>query len=484
MAILPERMPRPFDVTNREVLRIAVPMTLAFLTQPLLGITDTAVIGRVGDATMLAGLVVGALIFDFAFLTFNFVRSGTTGLTAQAFGAGDEAEMQAVFWRAAILALAIGGGLVLVEPAVTAVGLLAVSPEAGVADATRTYVFWRMLAAPFSLMNFAVLGYVLGRGQGTFGLMLQLVINGANIAFSILFGLVLDGGIAGVALGTATGEAVGAVAGFAIVMSGFDRRRRPNLGRIIDRGAFGQMIGVNRDIMIRSFCLLAAYMLFARLGAGLGASTLAANGVLLTLFMVGGYFLDGLANASEQLVGRAVGAFWRPAFDRAVRLSICWGLALSAGLTLFFFLTGKTLVALLTTDEAIRADAAPYIGWAAFACFAGALAFLMDGVFIGATWSATMRNMMLLSTALFAALAYALIPSLGNHGLWLAFEVFLCLRGFTLLAAMPERRRRTFDRSARSVREDPVGPPVPDVGDVPDAVDVQEPAHPDEDPGG
>lgn len=435
---------KPFEVTNRDVLRIAVPMTLAFLTQPLLGITDTAVIGRLGNAELLAGLVVGALIFDFAFLTFNFVRSGTTGLVAQAFGAGDEAEMQAVFWRAAILALFIGAGLLVLQPFVTELGLLAIAPEPGVAEATRVYVFWRMLGAPFSLMNFAILGSVLGRGQAMLGLTLQLVINGSNVALSILFGLVLEGGIAGVALGTATGEAIGALIGFVVVTRRFKRGHRPSLKRILEAEAFGAMIGVNRDIMIRSFCLLGGYALFTRLGAGLGALTLAANGMLLTLFMVGGYFLDGLANASEQLVGRAVGAEWRPAFDRAVKLTILWGLSLSGGLTLLFWITGESLVALLTTDEAIRAAAEPYIGWAALACFSGALAFLMDGVFIGATWSSTMRNMMIVSTLLYAALSYALLPIFGNHGLWFAFQVFLCLRGFTLLAAMPARRRATF----------------------------------------
>ncbi|KAB0680205.1 MATE family efflux transporter [Aureimonas leprariae] len=435
---------RPFDVTNREVLRIALPMTLAFLTQPLLGITDTAVIGRVGDATALGGLVVGSLIFDFAFQTFNFVRTGTTGLTAQAFGAGDETEMQATFWRATILSLGLGLLLILAEPAVSFLGLLAIAPDEGVAGATRTYVFWRMLAAPFSLLNFAVLGYVLGRGRATLGLLLQLLINGANIVFSILFGLVLEGGIAGVALGTATGEAIGALVGLGIVLAGFDRHRRPALTRVLDRPSFGRMVAVNRDIMIRSFCLLAAYALFTRLGASLGSLTLAANGVLLTMFMVGGYFLDGLANASEQLVGRAVGANWRPAFDRSVTLTIRWGLVMSALLALLFFASGETVVSFLTTDTPVRAAAAPYIGWAAFSCFAGALAFLMDGVFIGATWSATMRNMMLLSALLFALAAYALLPAFGNHGLWAALQLFLALRGFTLLAATPAHRRRTF----------------------------------------
>ena len=204
------------------------------------------------------------------------------------------------------------------------------------------------------------------------------------------------------------------------------------------------MIAVNRDIMIRSFCLLGAFVLFARLGASLGAVTLAANGVLLNIVMVGAYFLDGLANASEQLVGRAVGARWRPAFDRAVALSAGWGFAMSAAMAALFLLVGGQAVAFLTLDAGVRAAAAPYLPYAALAGLAGAPAFLLDGVFIGATWTRAMRDMMIASTALFAALAYALTPLLGNHGLWLAFELFLLARGLSLLAVLPRRRRRTF----------------------------------------
>ena len=435
---------RPFEVTHREVLRIIVPMSLAFLTTPLLGITDMAVIGRLGDASALAGLVVGALVFDYAFSTFNFVRSGTTGLTAQAFGAGDAAEMRAVFWRAVVLALLIGGGLILLEPAIAALGLLAVAPDAAVARATRLYLFWRMFSAPVALLNYALLGYVLGRGQAGLGLALQIVINAANIVLAVTFGLVLGGGIAGVALGTVCGEAIGAAVGFLAVVRRFDRAHRPARARLFERAAFARMIAVNRDIMVRSFCLLSAYMLFTRLGAGLGPAMLAANGVLLNMFMIGGYFLDGVANASEQLVGRSVGARWRPAFDASVRLTIAWGLALAAGLTLLFLVTGPVIVDFMTTDETVRDAARPYIAWAAVSSLAGVLAFVMDGVFIGATWSKTMRNMMLMSTLVFASLAFLLVPRFGNHGLWFALQVFLSMRGFALLAAMPAKRRQTF----------------------------------------
>ncbi|MCP3053559.1 MATE family efflux transporter [Aurantimonas marianensis] len=439
---------RPFTVSHREVWAITLPMTLAFLTTPLIGLTDTAIVGRVGDATALGGLVVGALIFDFAFATCNFLRSGTTGLTAQAVGEANGCEVQAVFWRAMVLALGIGLLLILAEPLVTSLGLLAIAPGPGVADTTRLYVFLRMFSAPFALANYAILGHVLGRGRGGLGLALQIVVNGTNIALSILFGLVMEYGIAGVAVGTVCGEAVGALVGFAVVARGFDRAERPSPARVFERRGIARMIAVNRDIMIRTFCLLGAFVLFTRLGARTGALTLAANGILMNFFLVGGYFLDGMATASEQLVGRSVGARFRPAFDRAVKLTLAWGLGLSLALSALFLISGEALIAVLTTDLTVRAAAGDYLFWAALTPLAGALAFIMDGIFIGATWSRTMRDMMIASFVIFAISAYALSPVFGNDGLWAALLVFLGFRGVSLMALLPRRRAETFGTAA------------------------------------
>ena len=435
---------RPFVVTHGDVWKITVPMTLAFVTTPLIGLTDTGVVGRVGDAVALGGLTVGALIFDFAFSTFNFLRSGTTGLTAQAHGEEDGREVQAVFWRAAILSLAIGLSLVVLEPLVMWLGLLAVAPGPGVEGATRTYVFVRMFSAPFAFLNYAILGHVVGLGRAGRGLALQIVVNGTNIALSILFGLAMGYGIAGVAFGTVCGEAVGALVGLIVVIRSFDPAARPSRSRVLERRGFVRMIAVNRDIMIRSFCLLGSFTLFARFGAQFGALTLAANGILMNLFLVGSFFLDGMATAAEQLVGRSVGARWRPAFDRALRLTIGWSLGLSLAVSAAFLAGGNLLVAALTTDAEVRRAAADFLPYAALTPIAGALAFVMDGVFIGATWSRTMRDMMVASFVVFAAAAYGLAPVFGNDGLWVALLVFLGFRGFSLLALLPKRSREAF----------------------------------------
>jgi len=438
----------PFVVTNRLILAIAIPMTLGFLTTPLLGLVDTAVIGQMGKAELLAGLAVGAILFDLIFTTFNFLRSATTGLVAQAYGRGDRREEQAIFWRSLIIALVAGVILVAMSPLLLSAGLWLMAPGPEVTDVTSTYFQYRMLAGPAALANYAILGFVLGRGQGTTGLLLQTLINGINIVLSIYLGLHLGWGVMGVALATVIGEVVGAIVGLVVVVRRFDSAVSPTWATVFERSRLKLLFGLNRDIMIRSFVLLAAFTLMTRIGTALGPVALATNAVLMTIFLVAGYYLDGLANAAEQLTGRAIGAGYRPAFDRALKMTAVWSLALAGVTTLAFLVFGDALINLLTTAEDVRAQAYIYLPWAALTALTGALAFLMDGVFIGATWSRDMRNMMLLAFVGYVAAVAVLVPAFGNHGLWAALNLFLLMRGLFLLALVPKRAAQTF-RSAQ-----------------------------------
>ncbi|OBQ67942.1 MATE family efflux transporter [Mesorhizobium erdmanii] len=435
---------RSFDVTNRSVLAIAVPMTLAYLTTPMLGLVDTAVVGQFGDAALLGGLAAGALVFDVVFTSFNFLRSGTTGLVAQAFGRGDPLEEQAVFWRAVLIAVVAGVVFAALSPLIAAGGQWFMDVGPRVSEAMGVYIRIRLLAAPFSLINYAILGYVLGRGEGGLGLLLQLVLNGINIALCFLLGLKLGWGVAGVAWATVIGEFLAMLLGLAIVVRRF--RATPPLPRhrLLDLAAFLRMLSLNRDIMIRSFSLLAAFALFTRQGAQFGTVTLAANAVLMNFFLVAGYFLDSFATAAEQLAGRAVGARAELPFRRAVRLTLFWGLGLAGAATLVLLSAGANLVAIVITSQEVRAVADIYLPWAAFTALSGVLAFQMDGVFIGATWSRDMRNMMLLSFLVFTVALLTLAPAFGNHGLWAALHVFLLVRGFSLLTILRLRVRTAF----------------------------------------
>lgn len=435
---------RAFEVNNSMVLGIAVPMTFAFLTTPLLGLVDTAVVGRLGDAALLGGLVIAAILFDLVFASFNFLRSATTGLVAQAMGREDPAEEQAVFWRSLMISAVAGVAIIAATPLLLVLGLRFMGAEGELAEAAGVYLSIRALSAPVALANYAILGYILGRGMGKTGLLVQILINGTNIALSIWFALGLDLGLEGVAWATVTAEVAGCAAGFLIIRARLDPAFKPSWAQIIDRVSIGKLMALNGDIMIRSFALIAGFAWFTRLGTGFGETTLAANAILMNFFMVAGYYLDGFATAAEQIAGRAVGARHRPALIKAVKLTSLWGFGLAGFTTAFFLFFGNEMVALMTTLEAVRVEAGDYLFWAALTALSGALAFQMDGVYIGATWSRDMRNMMLISLALFIALSVVLSERWGNLGLWIAFNIFLAARGFTLLALLPRRIDQAF----------------------------------------
>ncbi|RWK66564.1 MATE family efflux transporter [Mesorhizobium sp.] len=434
----------PFPVTSRQVLEIAIPMTLAYLTTPLLGVVDMAVVGRFGDAALVGGLAAGAGVFDIVFAAFNFLRSGTTALVAQAFGRNDSLEERVVFWRAFLIAAISGLALVLFSPLIAMVGEWFMNAGQPVTDVMDLYIRIRLIAAPAALINYAILGYFLGRGNSVLGLLLQLLLNGMNVALSIFLGLYLGWGVAGVAWGTVLSEVIAMIAAIIILLRRF--RVMPKMSRqhTFNMAAIRRMLHLSSDIVTPSCVLLGAYMLFARQGAQLSALTLAANAVLMHIFLVAAYSLDGFGAAAEQLAGRAVGAGCQPAFSRAVKLTAGWGLALSGLASVVIFAFGEQLVGAVTKAAEVRAEAAVYLPWAALAAPSGVLAFQMTGVFVGATWWLDVRNMMLLSFAVFITALFAFGQMFGNHGLWAAFHIFQLVRGISLLLILRRRAGSAF----------------------------------------
>lgn len=435
---------RPFEVDHRLVLSIAVPMTLGLLTTPLLGLTDTAVVGRLGQPEALAGLAIGAILFDLIYGSLSFFRTSTTGLAAQAFGRHDLREQQAVFYRAVLSALGLGVIMLLLAPAFLAYAPALMTGDREVGDIVRSYFSIRVLSSPATFVNYAVLGFVFGRGKAMLGLALQILLNGTNIVLSIFLGLGLGWGIAGVAWGTVAAEGVAALLGLVIVMGGFSTATRPSRGEILDAAKLKQLFQLNADILIRSLVLNGAFAVMTRVGSSFGAVTLAANAVLMNVFMLSAFFLDGLAGAAEQLAGRAVGADYRSSFIKALKLTAGWSFAMAGLLGLFFLALGVPVIELLTTSEEVRQAAGIYLPWAALTGLTGALAFQMDGVFIGATWSREMRNMMLLSFAAYCGALAVLVPTLANHGLWMSLNLFLLMRGLLLLALVPRKVAQSF----------------------------------------
>jgi MATE family multidrug resistance protein len=440
---------RPFEVTHRGVLAIAVPMTFAYLSTPVVGVVNLGVVGQIGDPALVGGVSIGALVFDFVFATFNFLRAGTTGLVAQAVGADDRREASAWLARALILSLAIGLAVVLLRDVIATVALDLIGGSDAVKSATREYWMIRALATPFALMNYVILGWLIGLGRAGLGLALQIALNGVNVVLSIAFVHSLGMGVAGVGWASFAAETAAAVIGILVILRLTGGANWPRLRHILERAAFLRMIAVNRDIMIRSFALLFAFGFFTAQSAREGDVVLAANEILLNFTMLAAFFLDGLAAAAEQFAGRAIGARYRPAFERSLRLIVGWGFAVGVVVSAVVWFGGAALIDLMTVSPEVRETARLYLPYAALVPVAGTLAYQMDGVFIGATWSVEMRNMMLLSLVVYLAVWFVLAPSLGISGLWIAILVFVGVRGLTLLWRSFRLVQRAFPAEGR-----------------------------------
>ncbi|WP_292591311.1 MATE family efflux transporter [Mesorhizobium sp.] len=435
---------RQVPVSNRQVLAIAVPMTLACLTTPLVGLVDATVVGRFGDAALFGGLAAGAVVFDVIFVTFNFLRSVTSSLVAQAFGRSDSLEERAVFLRAFVIAAICGFALALLAPVIATISGWFMNAEPDLTAAMDLYIRIRLLSAPAALINYAILGYLLGRAEAGVALFLQLILNGVNIALTSFLGVYLGWGIAGVAWGTICAEVATMTGGMIILLGRFCAMPKISRRHTFNLNTVRSMVHLNGDVTIQSSVLMGAYILFMRQSAQLGTLTFAANAALMHFLFFAEYFLNGFATAAQQLAGRAVGAGDRPAFLRAVRLTAGWGFAIAGVVSVLIFAFGEQLVAVLTSATDVRVEAVLYLPWAILTAPNGVLAFQLNGVFLGATWSRDMRNMMFLSFVIFIAALFAFGQMFGNSGLWAAYHIFLFVRGISLLLVMGRRVRTVF----------------------------------------
>jgi putative MATE family efflux protein len=438
----------PFTVTSRDVWRIALPASLAFITEPLVGFTDITVIGRLGEADLLGGLVLGALVFDFLFSLAYFLRIGTAGLTAQAIGARDPRDGLLHASRALVLAAIIGIAMIVLSTPLLWIVDVLLAPQPGVREALALYFGIRIWGAPFALINYVMLGWFYGRAAATTGMSLQILLHGVNIVCCILFVYGVHWGVAGAAFATLLGEIVAASAGLVLFVRHFGGLR-PLLARIApgelrEVQALRRLVGLNRDLLIRSASLMAAYAWFAAQGSRMGEVQLSANAVLLNQLMIVAFFLDGIAQAAEQLGGKAYGANWRPAFDRAYGLAFAWGLAISAGLGLAWYFGGDAMIGLMTTNTDVRAAAHEYLWIAALSALTAMPAFVYDGILIGLTQNIMMRNGMVASLLVFLAAALLLKAPFGNLGLWLALHIWFVSRGAYYWVSLERRRKALF----------------------------------------
>ena len=442
------RPQHPFDVRHGDVWRIALPASVAFISEPLVGMVDITIIGRLGDAGMLGGLVLGALVFDIIFSFAYFLRIGTAGLVAQSVGARDPRDGLLHVARAIVLGLALAVAMLLLGGPLLALANHLLAPQGGVASALADYFHMRIWSAPFSLVNYALLGWFYGRADARTGMLLQLLLHGINMLASVIFVYGLGWGVAGAAAGTVLGQIIAAATGVALLL-----RHYGGLGAIVrgitpgelgDRVALRRMFGLSRDITIRTLALMGAYAWFAAQGARMGEVSLAANAVLLNLLMFVAFFLDGIAQAAEQLTGKAVGANWRPAFDQAYRLSFVWGLIITVTLGVAWYVSAPAIIGLMTTNADVQAQALTYLPIAVLCTVTFMPAMIYDGILIGTTLNTTMRNGMLVSLVVFLLAALTLQPLLGNWGLWLAMHAWFLARGAIYWWALERRKVGLF----------------------------------------
>jgi len=449
-------VPAAPPLTRKAIVRQAWPIILANASVPLLGLVDTAVIGHFGSTVDLGALALGALLFNFVYWSFGFLRMGTTGFVAQAAGAGDEAEVRAALLRPLLLGMVLGVAVWLLQWPLAA-GYFALMDAGDAVAATGTAYFRaRVWGAPAALVLYALCGALVGLGRSRALLAVQLLLNGLNAGLDVYLAGVLGMGAYGIGLGTAIAEWSTCVVAALLVWRILRERHadtEPFLpwARIGDRARLRRTLVANGDIMLRTLCLLIGFGLFARLGTALGAATLAANHLLLQLVSFSAFFLDGFAFVVEALVGAAVGANARQRLRQAVRLSSELALVTAVLLAGLLWLGGDALVGLLTSLPEVAVQARVQLPWVAVYVLLSVAAFQLDGVFIGATRTREMRNAAMASLTVFVLCAWPATAAWGNHGLWAALVLFVVARALALLPYYRALERSLDGKSAASV---------------------------------
>jgi len=428
-------------VTHARVWRIAAPIVISNATIPILGAVDTGVVGQLGAAAPIGAVGIGAIILTSLYWVFGFLRMGTSGMVAQAQGAGDGAEVAAHLMRAFLVAGAAGLGLIVLQWPLFA-GAFALAPaSAEVEGLAQGYLAIRIWGAPATIALYAVTGWLIALERTRSVLVLQFWMNGVNVVLDVWFVLGLGWGVEGVAVATLVAEWSALGLGLWLCRDAFRTGAWRDAGRIFDRVQILRMGRVNGDILIRSVTLQACFTAFLFLGARFGDVTLAANQVLLQFLQITAYALDGFAFAAEAMVGQAVGARSRLHVRRAAILSSQWGVGGAVLLGLVFWLAGPVIIDLMAKDPAVQAAARDFLPWVAAAPLIGVASWMFDGIFIGATMTREMRLAMLTSAACYLAAVLVLVPLAGNHGLWAALMVLNAARGVTMALYYPRAER-------------------------------------------
>ncbi len=420
------------SLTHKRVLTVALPVVLSNATVPILGAVDTGVVGQMGQAAPIGAVGIGAIALTAIYWIFGFLRMGTAGLTAQANGAGRKGEVSALLSRGMIIALGAGFVIMALQMPFIWLALQTAPASDEVEGLARTYMSIRIYGAPAAIGIYAATGWLIGQERTGAVLVVQLWMNLLNIGLDLWFVLGLGWGVEGVAIATLIAEWTGLALGLWLCRDALKTPAWKDWPRVFERAQMVQFARVNRDILLRSVMLQGIFMSFVFLGARFGDVTLAANHVLLQFLEITAYSMDGFAIAAETLVGQSLGARSVSRVRRAALLTSFWGVVTVLITASAFALFGPAIIDLMTTAPDVRAEARNYLPYMIAAPLVGCAAWMLDGIFIGATRSNDMRNMMAISAVIYVAALLILMPWVGNHGLWLALLISFIARGVTL----------------------------------------------------
>ena len=444
-------LPQTPSAWHRRVWTLSWPVMLSNATVPLVGAVDTAVVGQLPDPAYIGAVAFGALVFNFFAWIFGFLRMGTTGFTAQAWGAGDLHEVSATACRAALLALLIALGIWWFQTPIRHFAFWCLGGSAEVETLASVYYDVRVWSVPAAMLNQVVLGLLFGIQRMRLALVLQLVLNGLNIGLDLLFVQGFGWGVPGVALATVVAEASAAALGLGLAWRSLRRLGCPwpHHG-LLDRRRLKALFEVNANLTIRTLCVQAISFYMISAGAKIGDVTLAANAILLHFNLIMSFGLDGFAHAAEALTGRAYGSRNARALRAVVLSALSWAAVAALAFCLFYFVAGRLLINWMTVLPAVRLQAYTFLPWLVVAPLVAVWAYLLDGVYLGTTHTAEMRNGMLLALSGYLVCVWVTQPLLHNHGLWLSFILFLL--GRTLPLAFWYRR---IERAADGVSSTP-----------------------------
>ncbi|MFW2404186.1 MAG: MATE family efflux transporter, partial [Gammaproteobacteria bacterium] len=418
------------DYSHRAVWRIAAPMIVSSVTVPLLGLVDTAVMGHLDDTIYLAAVAAGATIFTVLFMGLNFLRMGTTGITAQAFGARDNDALREALGLSVTTALALAFLIILGQTLIGDVALDLLAPSERVGALTREYFSIRVWSAPASLCNFVLIGWLIGMQDARGPLAIMVTTNVVNIALDLILVVGLGMQVDGVALATVLAEICGLTVGILFVIPKLRAHRSSGVPiPFFDLSAYRRLFSVNANLFVRTMALMFVFAFITAQGARMGDVILAANALLMNFQFFLSYALDGIAYAAEALVGKAIGARDRQGLLLAVRRSLQWSLLFAGGFCLTYVVAGNIIVDALSDIEPLRDAARAYLPWLIVSPLISVWSFLYDGVFVGATRSREMMIVMVGSLLLVFLPTWFGFSQWGNHALWLAFTLFMAARG-------------------------------------------------------